>query len=183
MEHSPELRKALHVRATVETVAADKTADMRDIGRERRVGSRHLSPEEADDQFPNGKWNDNRGVCLNFFYLLYFIAHRLLSLSHSRGQRSCACEDVGSNDFELCGRSALRLHLYASSLAVYHVFGRDSRRSRSWFGPRRFACVLFLPFLISNVSDTVAGNPFRETGPPANMAKLILLRHKVSPTR
>jgi len=23
------------------------------------------------------------------------------------------------------------------------------------------------------------GNPFRETGPPANMAKLILLRHKV----
>ncbi len=24
------------------------------------------------------------------------------------------------------------------------------------------------------------GNPFRETGPPANMAKLILLRHKVS---
>lgn len=25
----------------------------------------------------------------------------------------------------------------------------------------------------------ILGNPFRETGPPANMAKLILLRHKV----
>ena len=27
---------------------------------------------------------------------------------------------------------------------------------------------------------SIPGNPFRETGPPANMAKLILLRHKVS---
>lgn len=26
------------------------------------------------------------------------------------------------------------------------------------------------------------GNPFRESGPPANMAKLILLRHKVCTT-
>lgn len=39
-------------------------------------------------------------------------------------------------------------------------------------------------FLNSNVSPFSCcqpGNPFRETGPPANMAKLILLRHKVSP--
>lgn len=28
--------------------------------------------------------------------------------------------------------------------------------------------------------SSTPGNPFRETGPPANMAKLILLRHKVS---
>lgn len=28
-------------------------------------------------------------------------------------------------------------------------------------------------------SQILQGNPFRETGPPANMAKLILLRHKV----
>ena len=28
-------------------------------------------------------------------------------------------------------------------------------------------------------SYKILGNPFRETGPPANMAKLILLRHKV----
>jgi hypothetical protein len=37
-------------------------------------------------------------------------------------------------------------------------------------------------FLNSNVSPfsfCQPGNPFRETGPPANMAKLILLRHKV----
>ncbi|KDR83458.1 hypothetical protein GALMADRAFT_235618 [Galerina marginata CBS 339.88] len=32
----------------------------------------------------------------------------------------------------------------------------------------------------TSVSLPVTGNPFRETGPPANMAKLILLRHKVS---
>ena len=30
-------------------------------------------------------------------------------------------------------------------------------------------------------SYLLSGNPFRETGPPANMAKLILLRHKVNP--
>lgn len=30
-------------------------------------------------------------------------------------------------------------------------------------------------------SYLLLGNPFRETGPPANMAKLILLRHKVNP--
>ena len=36
----------------------------------------------------------------------------------------------------------------------------------------RFA--VLAPFL-----QILQGNPFRETGPPANMAKLILLRHKV----
>lgn len=34
------------------------------------------------------------------------------------------------------------------------------------------------PFL-----QILQGNPFRETGPPANMAKLILLRHKVRAIR
>jgi hypothetical protein len=33
--------------------------------------------------------------------------------------------------------------------------------------------LIFLIFLVRT------GNPFRESGPPANMAKLILLRHKV----
>jgi len=36
-----------------------------------------------------------------------------------------------------------------------------------------------LSTLLSLVSHPLPGNPFRETGPPANMAKLILLRHKV----
>ncbi|KAK7060207.1 hypothetical protein VNI00_000972 [Paramarasmius palmivorus] len=31
----------------------------------------------------------------------------------------------------------------------------------------------------SSLALVAARNPFRETGPPANMAKLILLRHKV----
>lgn len=36
---------------------------------------------------------------------------------------------------------------------------------------------------IGPISQTLQGNPFRETGPPANMAKLILLRHKVRAIR
>ena len=34
------------------------------------------------------------------------------------------------------------------------------------------------PYQLTRVLEP-PGNPFRETGPPANMAKLILLRHKV----
>ncbi|PPQ92398.1 hypothetical protein CVT25_008748 [Psilocybe cyanescens] len=35
--------------------------------------------------------------------------------------------------------------------------------------------------LVASLSPSLRlpGNPFRETGPPANMAKLILLRHKI----
>jgi hypothetical protein len=33
---------------------------------------------------------------------------------------------------------------------------------------------------VFNGSNKGAGNPFRESGPPACMAKLIMLRHKVS---
>jgi hypothetical protein len=36
---------------------------------------------------------------------------------------------------------------------------------------------------IGPILQTLQGNPFRETGPPANMAKLILLRHKVRAIR
>ncbi|THV05417.1 hypothetical protein K435DRAFT_773842 [Dendrothele bispora CBS 962.96] len=32
----------------------------------------------------------------------------------------------------------------------------------------------------SGLAVVAARNPFRESGPPANMAKLILLRHKVN---
>ena len=35
-------------------------------------------------------------------------------------------------------------------------------------------------FCYSGVAHTFAGNPVRESGPPACMAKLIMLRHKVS---
>lgn len=47
---------------------------------------------------------------------------------------------------------------------------------RSWrpVSPILYVLVLvFLSFL------RMSENPFRESGPPANMAKLILLRHKV----
>jgi hypothetical protein len=44
-------------------------------------------------------------------------------------------------------------------------------------------CPLLSPYLPDNqpslTSRRLLGNPFRESGPPANMAKLILLRHKV----
>ncbi|KAF5393881.1 hypothetical protein D9757_000281 [Collybiopsis confluens] len=50
---------------------------------------------------------------------------------------------------------------------------------------------LFMPGLLLASDDDVlelspavvaARNPFRESGPPANMAKLILLRHKIQTT-
>ncbi|KAF9076525.1 hypothetical protein BDP27DRAFT_1210199 [Rhodocollybia butyracea] len=34
----------------------------------------------------------------------------------------------------------------------------------------------------SSLAVVAARNPFRESGPPANMAKLILLRHKIQTT-
>ncbi|KAJ3837166.1 hypothetical protein F5878DRAFT_539894 [Lentinula raphanica] len=34
----------------------------------------------------------------------------------------------------------------------------------------------------SSLAAVAARNPFRESGPPANMAKLILLRHKIQTT-
>ncbi len=44
--------------------------------------------------------------------------------------------------------------------------------SRTCF-PRSF------PHSRSTLSYHIAGNPFRESGPPACMAKLIMMRHKV----
>src|SRR6267154_43158 len=38
---------------------------------------------------------------------------------------------------------------------------------------------LSYPFVSHQPTPNTTGNPFRETGQPANMAKLILLRHKV----
>lgn len=96
-----------------------------------------------------------------------------------RGSAPALCYHVGPHGVELSCRSPLRLHIHAKSLAFYHVHWRVPRCSWIWFGFGCFTYVFFFFIPLLYLSCKKLGNPFRETGPPANMAKLILLRHKV----
>ena len=91
-------------------------------------------------------------------------------------------DDVCCSLHQLPGSPPLRLHMSPRNLGCINGRRRQSRRIRVREDAGRFTYVP-APLARWRPAQRLPGNPFRESGPPANMAKLILLRQKVCSAR